>query len=62
MEVASYIVKRGTKYLHMNTADGITWGSKANAFHFYSTEAATQIACALTSSRATISIVLCEGE
>lgn len=62
MDDAYYLVVRGSKYLHLNSKSGPTWGGRNKAFHFCSMEAATQISCALTSSRAKITIVRCEEE
>ena len=60
MIITSYIVKRGNKYLHMDQKAGVFWGRKSGAFKFYSVDAATQVACALTSTKAVICIEVCE--
>lgn len=57
-----YLVKRGNKYLHLDTKTGISWGRREGAFCFFSTDAAAQVSCALTTSKAKITIVECEGE
>lgn len=60
--MTAYLVKRGGKYLHMDTKNGVFWGRKEGAFHFFSTDAAAQVSCGLTSNRARIMIVACEEE
>lgn len=60
--MTSYLVKRGSKYLHLDTKNGIFWGKKDGAFHFFSSDAAMQVSCGLTSSKAKITIVECEEE
>ena len=48
--MTAYLVKRGGKYLHIDTKNGVSWGKKEGAFHFFSTDAAAQVSCGLTSS------------
>ena len=56
-----YIVRRGTKYLHMSPSIEVTWGAKDGAFRFYSSEAALGIA--LTDDpNVDYDVVRCEGE
>lgn len=58
-----YLVQRGNhKFLHLNSKTGVFWGSRKDAFHFYSTEAAIQVSCGLTTHKAKIIIVECEEE
>ena len=56
------VVKMGKKYLHMSITKGVTWGPRAGAFIFTSTDAAAQIAWALTPTTATIGIEFCKED
>lgn len=60
--MTSYLVKRGSKFLHLDTKSGIFWGKKEGAFSFFSQDAAMQVSCGLTSSKAKITIIECEEE
>lgn len=60
--MAYYLVRRGSKYLHINTQNGVFWGKKDGAFHFFSQDAAVQVSCGLTSNKARITIMECEEE
>ena len=60
--MTAYLVRRGSKFLHMDPKNGIFWGKKTGAFHFFSQDAAAQVSCGLTSSKAKITIEECEEE
>jgi hypothetical protein len=55
--VTAYIVRKGSKYLSIDNTTGIRWCGKQKAFLFFSVDAALQIACALTSPKATLVIM-----
>lgn len=57
-----YIAKCGNKFLSLDLTTGVSWGKRANAYHFGTAESALQIGAKLSGSRSTVIVEAWEEE